>query len=85
MYPLTLIRISRNKIVEFELKNNDQLRGLLHRCDMAMNLHLRNVTIEKVNGKSVFINECYLKGTSIKLARLESKLLLEQKEEERDE
>lgn len=81
MYPLTLLRISRNKIIEVELKNSDQLRGLLHRCDMAMNLHLKSVTIEKTGGGSVFINECYLKGTSIKLVKLESKLLLEQKEE----
>lgn len=82
MYPLTLLRISRNKIVELELKNNDQLRGLLHRCDMAMNLHLRSVTIEKTDGGAIFINECYLKGTSIKLVKLDSRILLEQREEE---
>lgn len=81
MYPLTLLRISRNRIVDLELKNNDQVRGLLHRCDMAMNLHLRSVTIEKTDGSSVFINECYLKGASIKLVKLESKILLEQREE----
>ncbi|AFM97924.1 LSM domain-containing protein [Encephalitozoon hellem] len=82
MYPLTLLRISRNKIVELELKNNDQLRGLLYKCDMAMNLHLKSATIQKEDGTSVFINECYLKGTSIKLVKLESKILLEQKEED---
>jgi U6 snRNA-associated Sm-like protein LSm4 len=82
MYPLTLLRISRNKIVELELKNNDSVSGLLHKCDMAMNLHMKNVTIMKESGTSLYIDECYLKGSSIKLAKLDPKVLLQQKEEE---
>ncbi|KAH9411822.1 hypothetical protein HK407_03g05720 [Ordospora pajunii] len=81
MYPLTLLRISRNKIIELELKNDDNLRGLLDKCDMSMNLHLRSVTVEKADGSSVFINECYLKGSSIKLVKLESRILLQQRDD----
>lgn len=81
MYPLTLLRISRNKIVELELKNDDSVRGLLHRCDMLMNLHLKSVTIERSDGSSWFINECYLRGSSIKYVKLNSNILLLQKEE----
>jgi U6 snRNA-associated Sm-like protein LSm4 len=82
MYPLTLLRISRNKVIELELKNNDSVSGLLYKCDMGMNLHLKNVTIMKEGGASLYINDCYLKGSSIKLARLDPKVLLQQKEEE---
>lgn len=81
MYPLTLLKISRNKMIELELKNDDNVKGQLYRCDIAMNLHLKSVTIEKTDGTSLFIDECYLRGASIKLVKLKSEILLEQKKE----
>lgn len=74
MYPLTLVRLSRNKYITLELKNNKKARGYLKKCDLFMNLHFVNLTIEDEEG-SVFYKECLLRGTSIKTVNVDHTLL----------
>jgi small nuclear ribonucleoprotein (snRNP)-like protein len=79
MYPLTLVRLSRNKYVSLELKNNKKARGYLKKCDLYMNLHFSNLTVEDEES-SVFYKECLLRGTSIKTVNVDHSLLYIQNE-----
>lgn len=45
MYPSTLIRLNKRNIISLELKNGSRVSGYLNGCDVAMNLHMTNVTI----------------------------------------
>lgn len=75
MYPLTLIRLSRRRNISLELKDRQVVTGYLVKCDVAMNMHLQNVTVEKVTGEKLFISQCFLKGQNVKFVRIESKVL----------
>jgi U6 snRNA-associated Sm-like protein LSm4 len=75
MYPLTLVRLSRNKYINFELKNGSKGRGYLKKCDLLMNCHLVNMNMEESDGSSVFFKECYLRGTSVKTVNVDPSLL----------
>lgn len=75
MYPLTLIRMSRGKSVSFELRDNQQVSGFLVNCDVAMNIHLQNATIEKEDGEKLFIKQCFIKGPNIKSVKIDPIIL----------
>lgn len=75
MYPLTLIRISKNKKIKVELKNNESYEGTLEGCDLMMNMCLKNVTIKILEVPTFFILECYIKGSAIKHVKLSKEVL----------
>ena len=75
MYPLTLIRLSRNNVITMELKDRQIVSGFLLKCDVAMNMHLQNATIEKTTGEKFFLKQCFLKGQNVKLVKIEPKIL----------
>ena len=75
MYPLTLIRLSRGSVVTLELKDKQTISGFLLKCDVAMNMHLQNVTIEKMGGEKLFVKQCFLKGQTVKMVSIEPKIL----------
>lgn len=75
MYPLTLIRISKNKKIRVELKNNELYEGTLSGCDLMMNMCLKNVNVKKHDEPTYFILECYLKGSAIKHVELNKDVL----------
>jgi len=75
MYPLTLIRLSKGKVVSMALKDRQSVSGLLVKCDVAMNMHLRNATIERANGQRVFVSQCFLKGQNVKHVKVDPKIL----------
>lgn len=71
MYPLTVIRVAKGSTVNVELKNDDQYVGTLEKCDLWMNVCMRNAV---VNGERR-VKECYIKGVSIKHIELESRFM----------
>ncbi|WUR04911.1 putative U6 snRNA-associated Sm-like protein [Vairimorpha necatrix] len=75
MYPLTLVRLSRNKYINFELKSGSKCRGFLKKCDLLMNLHIVNMNMEDIDGQVIFYKECYVRGTSIKTVNVDPSLL----------
>lgn len=75
MYPLTLIRLSRRRNITLELKNRQVITGYLVKCDVAMNMHLQNATVEKSTGERLFIQQCFLRGQNVKFAKIEPKIL----------
>lgn len=75
MYPLTLVRLSKNKFVNIEFKNGKTGRGYLKKCDLLMNLHFVNLNIENEDGSSVLYQDCFVRGTSLKVVQIDSSLL----------
>ena len=75
MYPLTLIRLSRGNVITLELKDRQTVSGFLVKCDVAMNMHLQNATIEKPEGEKYFVKQCFLKGQNVKMVSIEPKIL----------
>lgn len=71
MYPLTVIRIARGHEVRVELKSGSIYTGTLYKCDLWMNMHLKNAV--KENAKEV--EECYIKGAAIKTVHCSKKHL----------
>ncbi|KAI5180589.1 U6 snRNA-associated Sm-like protein LSm4 [Nematocida sp. AWRm80] len=71
MYPLTVIRIAKGYSIDVELKNGDTYNGVLQKCDLWMNLHLKNVR----KNETEVIKESYIKGISIKRVQFEKKHL----------
>lgn len=69
MYPVTLIRVSKNRPITVELKNNDIYEGIIRDCDLLMNIHMTNVRI-KSNSGNFYTDDCVLKGMFIKNIRL---------------
>ncbi|KAL6121345.1 hypothetical protein NUSPORA_01747 [Nucleospora cyclopteri] len=69
MYPSTLIRLNKNKMVTVELKNSAVIKGFMVNCDIAMNMHLQNVKLEQ-GGKTYRVEEMYLKGHCVKQFQL---------------
>jgi U6 snRNA-associated Sm-like protein LSm4 len=74
MYPLTVVRISKGSRVRVELKNGDVYEGVLSKCDLWMNLLLKNSLL---NAERT-VKECYVKGYSIRTLSLEKKYLFMQ-------
>ncbi|KRH93933.1 Small nuclear ribonucleoprotein (snRNP) [Pseudoloma neurophilia] len=80
MYPVTLIRISKNQTLSIEMKTDEIYTGTLVSCDLYMNLHLRNVkfTDSTPEKKETTFQECVLRGNLVKRIRLNNKILFVQ-------
>jgi len=78
MYPLTLIKLSKGKKIMLELKDKQIVTGVLQLCDIAMNLHLKNVVIEDQQGKKRLVKECFLKGQNINYVKIDPRVLEKQ-------
>lgn len=61
-----------------ELKDKQTVTGFLVKCDVAMNMHLQNATIEKSTGEKYFVKQCFLKGQNVKLVKIDPKVLSKQ-------
>ncbi|KAI5166861.1 U6 snRNA-associated Sm-like protein LSm4 [Nematocida sp. ERTm5] len=71
MYPLTVIRIARGHEVKIEMKSGSVYTGTLYKCDLWMNIHMKNA----VKNASEEIEECYIKGSAIKTVHCKKKHL----------
>lgn len=78
MYPLTLIRLSRNRKLSITLADEQKVIGQLLKCDIAMNLHLQNVIVTKQDGTNYTAKECYLRGQNIKFIKIDHKIMEKQ-------
>jgi len=61
-----------------ELKDRQTVSGYLVKCDVAMNMHLQNATVERPTGEKLFVGECFLKGQSVKFVKIEPWVLAKQ-------
>ncbi|KAI5184504.1 U6 snRNA-associated Sm-like protein LSm4 [Nematocida homosporus] len=71
MYPLTVIRIARGHPITVELKSGSVYTGILYKCDLWMNLHIKNAFKDDIYSYP----EAYIKGISIKSVRCDKKHL----------
>lgn len=80
MYPVTLIRISKNQPLIVEMKTNDIFKGTLASCDLYMNLHLKDViyTDNTSEQNEIYYKECILRGNLVKRIKLNNKILFVQ-------
>lgn len=75
MYPLTLIRLSKGRVVSVALRDKQTVTGMLVKCDLAMNMHLQNATIERSEGGKLSVKQCVLKGRNVRSVKIEPKIL----------
>ncbi|OEH76742.1 u6 snRNA associated sm-like protein [Cyclospora cayetanensis] len=65
-----------------ELKNGETYSGMLAACDGFMNLHLKNSVCTSKDGERFWkVSECFLRGNTVKYARLQEELVTLVKEE----
>ena len=65
-----------------ELKNGETFNGLLVNCDNYMNINLREVVCTSRDGDKFWkINECYIRGPTIKYLRIPDEIIDQVKEE----
>jgi len=74
MYPLTVIRVARGHPITVQLKGGTIYKGILFKCDLWMNIHLKYVYKD---GEKAY-KECYIKGTTIKQIQCDKKHLTTQ-------
>ncbi|KAL7522791.1 hypothetical protein ACHAWX_007495, partial [Stephanocyclus meneghinianus] len=69
--PLSLLKSSTTLPLLVELKSGTTYNGRLLSCDTYMNLNLADVVCTSKDGDQFWkLNECYVRGTSIKYLRL---------------
>ena len=76
MLPLTLLKAAENSHILIELKNGDTYNGTLVSCNLFMNINLRDVVCTSRDGDRFWkLNECYVRGNSIKYLRIPDEIL----------
>ena len=69
--PLSLLKASTTLPLLVELKSGTTYNGRLSSCDTYMNINLRDVVCTSKDGEHFTkLNECYIRGSSIKYLRL---------------
>ncbi|KAL7507127.1 hypothetical protein ACHAXN_004331 [Cyclotella atomus] len=69
--PLSLLKSSTSLPLLVELKSGTTYNGRLLSCDTYMNLNLADVVCTSKDGEHFWkLNECYVRGSSIKYLRL---------------
>ncbi|KAL3757729.1 hypothetical protein ACHAWU_000370 [Discostella pseudostelligera] len=69
--PLSLLKASTSLPLLVELKSGTTYNGRLQSCDTYMNINLREVVCTSKDGDRFWkLNECYIRGSSIKYLRL---------------
>ena len=76
MLPLTLLKAAENAHILIELKNGDTYNGTLVSCNMFMNINLKDVVCTSRDGDRFWkLNECYVRGNSIKYLRIPDEII----------
>mmetsp|Transcript_6225 Transcript_6225/g.9831 ORF Transcript_6225/g.9831 Transcript_6225/m.9831 type:complete len:159 (+) Transcript_6225:324-800(+) len=76
MLPLSLLRAAENEQILVEVKNGDTYTGTLVNCDNFMNINMKDITLTSADAESFWkINECYVRGSTIKYLRVDTKVL----------
>eukprot|EP00002_Diphylleia_rotans_P034133 TRINITY_DN730_c0_g1_i1.p1 TRINITY_DN730_c0_g1~~TRINITY_DN730_c0_g1_i1.p1 ORF type:complete len:156 (+),score=27.50 TRINITY_DN730_c0_g1_i1:105-572(+) len=83
MYPLSLLKASKDKVILLELKNGETINGTLKDCDPWMNINLRDVVLTSRDGTEFWtIPECYIRGNMIKYIRVSDEVIDSVQDEE---
>eukprot|EP00584_Thalassiosira_punctigera_P001345 CAMPEP_0172528976 /NCGR_PEP_ID=MMETSP1067-20121228/3173_1 /TAXON_ID=265564 ORGANISM="Thalassiosira punctigera, Strain Tpunct2005C2" /NCGR_SAMPLE_ID=MMETSP1067 /ASSEMBLY_ACC=CAM_ASM_000444 /LENGTH=99 /DNA_ID=CAMNT_0013312959 /DNA_START=77 /DNA_END=373 /DNA_ORIENTATION=- len=83
MLPLSLLKASTSLPLLVELKSGTTYNGRLASCDTYMNINLRDVVCTSKEGDKFWkLNECYIRGSSIKYLRLPDEAVDRVQEEE---
>ena len=76
MLPLTLLKTAENSHILIELKNGDTYNGTLVSCNTFMNINLKDVVCTSRDGDRFWkLNECYVRGNSIKYLRIPDEII----------
>ncbi|KAL7541743.1 hypothetical protein ACHAXR_011635, partial [Thalassiosira sp. AJA248-18] len=82
--PLSLLKASTTLPLLVELKSGTTYNGRLVSCDTYMNINLRDVVCTSKDGDKFWkLNECYIRGSSIKYLRLPEEAVDRVQEEEK--
>ncbi|EED86446.1 predicted protein, partial [Thalassiosira pseudonana CCMP1335] len=81
--PLSLLKSATTLPLLVELKSGTTYNGRLVNCDTYMNLNLRDVVCTSKEGDKFWkLNECYIRGSSVKYLRLPEDAVERVKEED---
>ena len=76
MLPVQLLKNSTNRKISVQIKNGDNINGILDNIDNFMNLKIKNITYSDKTGKNFFqAKEIYIRGNSISSIIFEEDLL----------
>ncbi|EAN31261.2 putative U6 snRNA-associated Sm-like protein LSm4 [Theileria parva strain Muguga] len=82
--PLTLLRAGKSQPTLIELKNGETYSGILDSCDAFMNMHMVNVVCTSKSGTDFWkLDECFIRGNTVKSLRLPNEVAEIAKEEKR--
>uniref|UniRef100_A0A3B0NES7 U6 snRNA-associated Sm-like protein LSm4 n=1 Tax=Theileria annulata TaxID=5874 RepID=A0A3B0NES7_THEAN len=80
--PLTLLRAGKSQPTLIELKNGETYSGILDSCDAFMNMHMVNVVCTSKSGTDFWkLDECFIRGNTVKSLRLPNEVAEIAKEE----
>ncbi|KAG5676311.1 hypothetical protein PVAND_006158 [Polypedilum vanderplanki] len=76
MLPLSLLKTAQSHPMLVELKNGETYNGHLVSCDTWMNINLREVICTSKDGDKFWrMNECYIRGSTIKYLRIPDEVI----------
>lgn len=74
-----MIRLNSKNVIRVELKNNICLYGFMVKCDLAMNMHMKDVEIIHLSTKnSKKVKDLFVRGQNIKTVKLHTWTLSKQ-------
>jgi len=83
--PLSLLRAAQGHAILVELKSGDTYNGHLVNSDSWMNINLKDVVCTSRDGQKFWrINECYIRGCTIKYLSIANDVLESVKDEDND-
>ena len=85
MFPNFFLKNSKNKKILIEIKNGDNINGIIYNIDNFMNIHIKNGIITKKDGKNFFkMSDIYIRGSNINSINFDEKVyeeIIKKKEE----
>jgi small nuclear ribonucleoprotein (snRNP)-like protein len=87
MFPNFFLKNSKNKKILIEIKNGDNINGIIYNIDNFMNIHIKNGIITKKDGKNFFkMSDIYIRGSNINSINFDEKVYEEivKKKEEKE-
>ena len=72
--PIRLLHESQGLTVSVELKTGQIYRGRLLAVEDSMNIQLRDVTVTERDGKYVQMEQCFIRGSSVRMVSVPDNL-----------
>ena len=75
MFPNFFLKNSKNKKILIEIKNGDNINGIINNIDNFMNIHIKNGIITKKDGKNFYkMSDIYIRGSNINSINFDEKV-----------